>query len=192
MSLTIATTTTRDLSLSIAGTIRDDLTKPGSVTHQDFYRLLQGMTGNMPADLMPDYHLSICLRENPYTSATECIGWASATDWDRVMCLQAFVDEDFRSMGLATALASALVADGILSRDNPIGVFSDECVRIAQRLRFHTIYRYRRVDDGWLRSERLFDNDRGEPGSDFQERLCDAASEVRDLPLADGTQGPDA
>lgn len=189
MSLTIATTTTQNLSLDVAGTIRDRLTKHGSVTQQEFHRLIQGLLGHMPADLMPDYYLSVCLRENPYTSASECIGWASATNWDNVMCLQAFVDEDYRSMGLATALASALVVDGILSRDNPIGVFSDECVRIAQRLRFTTIFRYRRVDDGWLRSERLLDNDRGDAGSDHQERLCDAPSAVCDLPLAVGTEG---
>jgi GNAT superfamily N-acetyltransferase len=159
MSATITTTRTTELPLHVAEEIRDRLTKQGSPTNEDFHVIVGGMLGRIPADNMPDYPMSICLRMDPYTDAIHCLGWASATLWDSSLALQAFVDAEYRGQGLATALASVLVVDGILTRQMPIAVFSDECVRIAQRLRFPDIRRYRRVDDGWVRSERLFDND---------------------------------
>lgn len=158
MAFSITTTTTPNLPLYVVEQIRDGLTKPKSVTNEEMHRLASCMLGGMPADVMPDFSMAIATRPHPYTESPDCIGWASASLWDKVVCLQAFVAEDFRRMGLASALSSALVVDGLLSQDMPLGVFSDEMVRIAQRLRFRNIQRYRRCDDGWLRSERLFDD----------------------------------
>ncbi len=158
MSLNIEVTTTQRLALNLVEQIESGLTNAGSVTNQEMRTLRLGMLGTIPADLMPDYPMSIATRTDPYTDLLEVIGWASVTQWDRVLCLQAFVATKFRSMGLATALASALVADGQLSQEMPLGVFSDDIVRIAKRLRFQQVIRYRRVDDGWVRSERLFDD----------------------------------
>lgn len=188
MSVNIMTTRTVDLPLPTVEQIRDRLTRAGSQTQLDFGCISRAMLGSIPADLMPDYHLSVCMRDDPYTDLSHCVGWASVTEWDRSAALQVCVDEQYRSMGLGTALISSLVVDGILCRDNPVAVFSDECVRIAQRLRFTTIHRYRQTDDGWIRSE-VIDNVRGrsEP-----ERLCDAPSSVRDLPLAAGAEGQDS
>jgi GNAT superfamily N-acetyltransferase len=157
MAFTIAVSMTDDLPLSVVEQMRDSLTKRGSVTNDEMHRLASGMLGGMPADLMPRYPMAVASRLHPYTGSLDCIGWASATLWDRTLCLQAFVAEDYRRMGLASALASALIVDGHLTREMPLGVFSDEMVRIAQRLGFQDIQRYRRCDDGWLRSERLFD-----------------------------------
>lgn len=163
MAFSISVSQTQDMPLSVVEQIRNSLTKRGSVTNEEMHRLASGMTGGMPADMMPDYPMAVATKLHPYTGMLDCIGWASATLWDKVLCLQAFVAEDYRKIGLATALASSLIADGQLSQDMPLGVFSDEMVRIAQRLKFQHIQRYRRCDDGWLRSERLFDDDDHSP-----------------------------
>jgi len=157
MSATITTTRSSELPLSVAETIRSSLTKKGSDTNRDFETIVNGMLE--VKDSLPDYPMSICLRLDPYTDALHCIGWASATLWDQSLALQVFVDPEFRGMGLATALASLLLVDGILTTEMPLAVFSDSTVRLAQRLEFPDIRRYRRVADGWLRSERLFDEE---------------------------------
>lgn len=157
MSATITTTRSNELPLSVAETIRSSLTKKGSDTNRDFEEIVQGMLD--VRDSLPDYPMSICLRLDPYTDATHCIGWASATLWDQSLALQVFVDPEYRGRGLATALASLLLVDGILTTEMPLAVFSDSTVRIAQRLKFPDIRRYRRVDDGWLRSRKLFDDE---------------------------------
>lgn len=165
VALLISTTRSSELPLHVAETIRDSLTKERSDTQRAFQEIVCCMLGSQPADLMPDYPMAIALRTDPYTDQLACIAWASASVWDRSLALQAFVREDYRRKGLATALASALVADGILHPEMPLAVFSDECVRIAQRLGFQQIQRYRICDDGWIRSERLFDDDAERPGS---------------------------
>lgn len=166
MAFSISVSQTHDLPLSVVEQIRDSLTQEASATNDEMRRLAGGMVGGMPADLMPDYPMAIATRLHPYTGTLDCIGWASATLWDRVLCLQAFVAEGYRNKGLASALASALVVDGHLSQEMPVGVFSDAMVRIAQRMKFQHIHRYRRCDDGWLRSERLFDDDHSPRGLD--------------------------
>lgn len=153
MSLTIQTTRSTHLPLKIAQQIRNNLTNANSVTQQDMDAVIRGMLGQYPADHMPDFSLAVACVSNPYTDENECIGWASATVWDRINCLQAFVDPAYRNKGLATALASALLVDNMLGQDMPLGVFSPECDRIAQRLAFRDIKRYRRTDEGWLPTE---------------------------------------
>jgi GNAT superfamily N-acetyltransferase len=177
MSVQILTTRSTAIPLAVAESIRDTLTKHGSVTNRAFAEVVTGMLGGRPEDSMPDFPLAICLRSDPLTDATTCIGWSSATlfagrrttseefpvpTYDRCLALRGFVSPDYRRMGLATALASTLVVAGILSPQMPIAVFSDEYVLIAQNLSFTEIRRYRRVDDGWIRSQRLLDNE-GQP-----------------------------
>jgi hypothetical protein len=190
MSLTIFTTTSTMLPLRVAEQIRDKLTRKDSQTQQEMEVVCRALTGSVPSDMAPDFPLAICLWTDPYTDEQECIGWASATNWDSVSCLQAFVASEYRRMGLATSLASVLVVDGLLFLGNPLGVFSDECVRIARRLRFRTIYRYRRTEDGWLKSQRLLDDERNESGQAVEAGLCDVEGQMRHLPLAVGQEGP--
>lgn len=158
MSIQISCYHTDQIPLSLIEQIVAELTREGSVTQREMRQLVQCRIGNSPSDLGPDYFLSLATKTNPYSDSLDCIGWASATQWENVLCLQAFVAEDYRNKGLATALASCLVVDNHLSQEMPLGVFSDETARIAVRLKFLDIRRYRRCDDGWVRSERLFDD----------------------------------
>lgn len=191
MSLTIMTTSSTSLPLRVVEQIRDELTNRGSQTYDEMHQISRGLTGQFPADMMPDFPIAVCLWTSPYTDDLEAIGWVSATNWDNIHCLQGYVAPDYRRMGLATALASALLVDSLLCRDNPIGVFSDEFVQIARRLRFSTIYRYRRTQDGWLKSPRLLDHEQGQeqPRRIDEAGLRNAAPALRDMPLADGSAG---
>ena len=161
MSLTIATYHTSQIPLSLVEQIADSLTRTESGTQQDMAQLYRCLSGQCPTDRMPEYEMSLATIVNPITDSLDCIGWASATQWNNLACLQAFVAADYRNMGLAAALASALVIDKHLSQENPLGVFSEEIARVAARLKFQDIRRYRRCDDGWVRTERLFDEPRG-------------------------------
>lgn len=158
MSIQISCYHTDQIPLAIIEQIIASLTREGSVTQREMRQLAQCRIGNSPSDLGPDYFVSLATRTNPYSDSLDCIGWASATQWESILCLQAFVDTEYRNMGLASALASCLVVEKHLCQEMPLGVFSDEIARIAARLRFTDIRRYRRCDDGWVRSERLFDD----------------------------------
>lgn len=159
MSINITTTRSIDLPLGIAEEIYNNLTNPKSDTQRQMFEVLRSLRGDRPLDSAPDFSMSICLRPDPYTDLLQCIGWASVTEWDRCCALQGFVNADYRGMGLAGALVSSLVVDGILRSDVPVAVFADSFVRIAHRLGFQDIRRYRITDDGWVRSMRLLDDD---------------------------------
>lgn len=143
--------------MSVAEDISILLTRAGSETQREIRRLVPALRGEAPIDVAPDWPMSICLRSDPYTDSLQCVGWVSVTEWDRCLAVQGFVDPEFRRKGLATALTSALLVDGVIHPEIPIAVFADEFVRIAWRLRFQDIRRYRQTADGWLRSERLYD-----------------------------------
>lgn len=185
MSLSIITTHTLGLPISVARQIRDSLTNGDSQTQREMDAVICCLTGSLPADMAPDFPMAIATVTNPYTDEADCIGWASATVWDKEICLQAFVAKDHRNKGLATAMTSALVVDKHLSQDMPVGVFSDECARIAKALCFKAIHRYRRCEDGWLKSEAVFD----ERGRSDEAGLRDAQGAVRTLSLADESSG---
>lgn len=79
------------------------------------------------------------------------IGWASLYMWDGVPCLEAFVSKDWRGRRIASACAAALL-NTVAFPMPEVGVFSDECEAIAKWLKCGRVIRYRRVDDGWVKS----------------------------------------
>ena len=164
MSFQIAVYHTDQIPLGMVEQIIREMTNPNSQTQREMRQLYQCLIGNSPSDLSPDYWMSLATTTNPYSDSLECVGWASATQWENIMCLQAFVAEPYRNMGLASALSTALVADNHISQEMPLGVFSDHMARVAVRLKFQDIRRYRRTDDGFVRSERLFDDIAVAPG----------------------------
>ena len=157
MSVTINTTRSVNLLPSVAEDIHSRLTKLRSETYHQMATLTRCLRGESPIDSAVDMPMSVCLYADPYTDSPRCVGWVSVTAWDRCLALQGFVDPEFRNKGLASAMTSALLVDNIIHQEVAVAVFADEFVRIAQRLRFTDIRRYRIADDGWLRSERLFD-----------------------------------
>jgi len=158
VAIQLAVYHTDHIPLGIVEQIARELTRHGSATQREMQQLARCKTGNSPSDLAPDYFLSLATTTNPYSDSLDCIGWASAAIWEGIPGLQAYVADNYRNMGLATALTSCLIADNQLSQDMPLAVFADETARIAVRLKFSDIRRYRRVDDGWLRTECLFDD----------------------------------
>lgn len=78
-------------------------------------------------------------------------GWAALTMWDGQLCLQQFVAPEKRGRYLATALTTALFLD----RGCPesLCVFAPETARIATRLGVADVRLFKRVEDGWIRSE---------------------------------------
>lgn len=160
MATFINTTRSADLSLSVADDIYNRLTKERSETNQQMAILVRCLRGESPMDNAQDWPMSVCLWADPYTDLLQCVGWVSVTEWDRCLALQGFVDPAFRRKGLASALTSALLVDGVIHPDVPVAVFADEFVYITRRLGFRNIYRYRQTDDGWIRSlESLVENE---------------------------------
>ena len=102
---------------------------------------------SMPADLL--YAVAVIDDANNYEIRP--VGWASLYVWDGVPCLEAFVDPAMRSRRIASICAAALL-NSINWPVAEIGVFSDEAVAIAKWLHCQQIIRYRRVDDGWVKS----------------------------------------
>lgn len=159
MAVTINTTRSTHLLPSVAEDIHSRLTKARSETNAQMEVLIRCLRGESPIDSAVDMPMSVCLHSDPYTDSLQCVGWVSVTSWDRCLALQGFVDPDYRQKGLATALTSALLVDGVIHPEVAVAVFADEFVRITRRLGFKDIRRYRITDDGWLRSERLFDEE---------------------------------
>lgn len=83
----------------------------------------------------------------------QLIGWASVGPWwvesKMRLQIQSYVHEDFRKCGVATACIAAATLG--LPRSTPVAVFSNECERIATRLRLNSEL-WKRVPDGWIRS----------------------------------------
>ena len=114
------------------------------------------------------------------------IAWASAYFWSGMWQLQVFVHEQYRSRGIGTAVSALLLLDDHL-RSGPLAVFHDHCYSIARTLGFQDVRQYKHVNDGWIRVEPRRD-ERGS-GPDAA-GLHAPASEVRDLSLAPGEEGP--
>jgi hypothetical protein len=155
MAIILNTTRSTDLSLSVAEDIYTRLTKERSETNQQMAILVRCLRGESPMDNADDFPMSVCMWADPYTDLLQCVGWVSVTEWDRCLALQGFVDPEFRQKGLASALTSVLLVDGVIHPDVAVAVFADEFVSITKRLGFKTIYRYRQADDGWIRSQEI-------------------------------------
>ena len=76
------------------------------------------------------------------------VAWACSHVWEGKQTLEMFTDERHRNTGKGTALAAFLIGNGVLSRDEPVAVFSPEAQAIAAKLGLVTL-RYERHDGGW-------------------------------------------
>lgn len=117
------------------------------------------------------------------------VGWVTVTEWvvgDEVRIqVQGFIDPEWRGKGLATAMVACLCHD-MPRTSNPVAVFSDEFLHIAQRMKWNAV-QYRSTDDGWIGVATTDGRVIG-AGSD-EERLHAPASEVRGVPLARDEEG---
>jgi GNAT superfamily N-acetyltransferase len=81
------------------------------------------------------------------------IGWASIGSWEykgeKRREMQAYVRDDHRRQGIGFSLVAA-AAHGMPRSTLPVAVFSEECMRIAQRLGW-AVERFICCDDGWVR-----------------------------------------
>lgn len=116
------------------------------------------------------------------------IGWASVGEWfyehESRLQVQAYVHPDYRRKGLGFSLI-ACASHGMPTR-KPVAVFSDECWRVAQRLRWDA-EQWRSVDDGWIRVRRPEGGSQGTGTVDAGVHAF--ASEVCGVPLASDTKG---
>lgn len=76
------------------------------------------------------------------------VAWACSHVWEGKQTLEMFTDERHRNAGKATALAALLVGAGVVTRDEPVAVFSLEAQSIACRLGLVAL-RYERHEGGW-------------------------------------------
>jgi len=151
MSVTIQTTRSSGLPDWVASEIARKLSNPGSEMHRFFVEYSESNAGSSDSPESADFPMSICLWSDPYTDSLHCLGWVSVTQWDRALSLQGFVDPEFRHRGLAHALVSILLVDGVLNQEVPVAVFADSFFKIAKDLSFLDIRQYARVADGWIR-----------------------------------------
>lgn len=105
--------------------------------------------GRRPEDIPDDLLYAVAEVDDDFDIVP--IGWTSLYLWDGIPCLEGFVAPDWRGRRIASACASAL-RNCMPTPPPEVGVFSDECERIAKWLGFSRIIRYRRVDDGWVKS----------------------------------------
>lgn len=122
-----------------------ELCNQGSEMQRFFDRLVQGETSEEDSGVMVSYAYHLDADE------ATVVGWATVSRWragnETRLQVQAYVRDDYRQRGVATALF-ACVTSG-LPRSSEVAVFSDECMRIARRLRLSAT-QYRRVADGWI------------------------------------------
>lgn len=116
------------------------------------------------------------------------VGWASVGEWfyggESRIQVQAYVHPNYRRKGLGFSLIAC--ASHGMPTSKPVAVFSDECFRVAQRLRWDA-EQWRSVDDGWIRVRRP-EGRHTELGPD-DAGLHAPASEVCGLPLASVEEG---
>ncbi len=104
--------------------------------------------GRRPSDIPTDLLYAVAELDDDFDIVP--IGWASLYIWDGMPCLEGFVHKDHRSRRIASACAAMLWNTG--NQPPELGVFSDECEHIAKWLGCGSVVRYRRVDDGWVKS----------------------------------------
>lgn len=122
------------------------LTKPNS----DHSRWLAKIGDDGRCDELPhDLVYAVCELDDSFDLVP--IGWASLYVWNGVPSLEAFVREDWRGKRIASACAAA-VLNSIGVTLEEIAVFSDECEAITKWLGCKNIVRFRRVEDGWVKS----------------------------------------
>ena len=78
------------------------------------------------------------------------IGWATASTWNGRIQLQTFVDQEHREKGIGFSLIACLTFD-MPKVEVPVAVFSDACLRIADRLGLNA-EQWERKDNEWCLS----------------------------------------
>lgn len=78
------------------------------------------------------------------------IAWVASHEWRGQQTLEAFVAHDWRRRGLAKAGAMVLMATSHLTRDEPLAVFSADCVPLAKSLGFKDVLHYTRRGKDWV------------------------------------------
>ena len=109
---------------------------------------------------MPDMHIAVAYTLND--EGFEPWGWAATSMWDGKLCLQQFVKPERRGRYLATSLTAALFLDRGCPQS--LCVFAPETAAIATRLGVTDVRYFKRVEDGWIRSE--WSDARHEAGGD--------------------------
>lgn len=104
-----------------------------------------GKYEGLPADLL----YSVCELDDSFDIVP--IGWASLYVWNGIPSLEAFVKEEWRGKRIASACAATLINSIGVSLEE-IAVFSDECQAIAKWLGCQGIVRFKRVEDGWIKT----------------------------------------
>lgn len=106
-------------------------------------------------------HIAVAFVPQDDDGGLEPLGWAAMCLWDGMLCLQHFVAPEKRGRRLATALTTALFLD----RGCPqtLCVFAPASARIATRLGVADVRLFKRVEDGWIRSDHADCTRRDEP-----------------------------
>jgi len=125
---------------------------------QELFRSVANQQSLPPAAYSLHIAIAFVLDED---ASLEPWGWSALSMWDGQLCLQQFVAREKRERHLATALTTALFLD----RGCPetLCVFAPASARIATRLGVADVRLFKRVADGWLRSDHADSQRRDEP-----------------------------
>jgi len=142
--------------LSMAGQLAH-LCNPDS----EMQTLLRGMANDhIVPPALAGMHMAIAFTFDN-KDVTDPWGWAALSMWDGQLCLQQFVALEKRGRHLATALTAALFLDRGCPKT--LCVFAPASARIATRLGVADVRLFKRVSDGWLRSDHGYSARRHEP-----------------------------
>ena len=120
----------KDLEPAVATYVAAHLCNPGSDMQAEFYL----RRADTPVVLF---------------STDEPIAWVATHDWNDTQTLEAFTAPAWRRRGLARAGATLLLATSHLVREEPVALFSPDCVPLARSLRFSQMLLYERTPQGW-------------------------------------------
>lgn len=122
------------------------LTKEGSAHSQWLSSIAAGAKN---PDIPDDLVYAVCHKDEDFN--LEVVGWTSLFVWEGMPAIEGYVAEDQRGRKVASMLAVAVVIASRVPKYR-IATFSDECEAIGKWLGFEEVARFRRVDDGWVRS----------------------------------------
>ena len=72
------------------------------------------------------------------------VAWVATHQWRGFQTLEGFTHEEWRRRGLCRIASLVLIAGGYLRRDQPLAVFSPECVELTRDLGFAETRLFRR------------------------------------------------
>ena len=119
-----------DLEPADGAWIAAHLCRPGSEMQSEFYQRLA------------ETPVVVFSNEVP-------VAWVATHEWHEHQTLEAFTHPEWRRRGLARAGALMLMSVSYLDRDEPVAVFSTDCVPLTRSLGFVETLLYRRDAHGW-------------------------------------------